>query len=213
MSSTRVVNVVIADSCPLLLLGIREVLAKDPSIHCAASTEDLPTLLQTLGLRVPDVLVYDPVLEGPQDRGVIRDLHRWYPGMGILVFSSRYHETAVMQALRGGALGYLLKNAKPEELLEGVRSVAAGKRFISIKDAEGAFEVTEDGMPIREALLSARETTVLKQLGSGKTISDIAASLGLSVKTVSTYRTRLCRKLDAENTASLIRYAVKTGLV
>ena len=148
MSTTRVVNVVIADSCPLLLLGIREVLAKDPSIYCAASTEDLATLLQTLGLRVPDVLVYDPVLEGPQDRGVIRDLHRWYPGMGILVFSSRYHETAVMQALRGGALGYLLKNAKPEELLEGVRSVAAGKRFISIKDAEGAFEVTEDGMPM-----------------------------------------------------------------
>jgi DNA-binding NarL/FixJ family response regulator len=213
MPSTHKINVVIADSCPLLLVGIREVLAKDSSLHCVAATDDLDTLLRTLALRVPDVLVYDPAVEGGTDRGVVRDLHRWYPGMAILLFSSRYDETAVMQALRVGALGYLLKNAKPEELLEGVRSVAAGKRFISIKDAEGAFEVTEDGMPIREALLSAREATVLKQLGSGMTISDIANSLGLSVKTVSTYRARLCRKLDAQNTASLIRYALKTGLV
>lgn len=208
------INVVVADSCPLLLVGLHDVLAKDAAMTCVAAAGELDTLVKTLALRIPDVLVLDPLVQGSTDRGLIRDLHRWYPSMAILVFSSHYDEATVMQALRAGALGYLLKNASADELLDGIRSVAARRRFISIKNAEdGAFDVTADGIPIREALLSAREVTVLKQLGSGMTIGDIANGLGLSIKTVSTYRARLCRKLDVTNTASLIRYAMKSGLV
>lgn len=207
-------KVVAADPYPLLLRGLREVITRDAGMTCLAESLEMSPLLEALGRRVPDVLVIDPAIQGASDRGLLKDLNRWYPSMAILVFSSDAQDASVIQALRAGARGYLLKNAAPEELLEGIRSVAAGRKFISIKPAEETgVEVTRGGVPQQEVTLSEREADVLRQLGAGYTITEIANALGLSMKTVSTYRTRLCRKLEVRNTASLIRYAVKTGVV
>ena len=208
------IKVIAADPYPLLLRGVRDVISRDAGMNCIGELLEMPALLEALGLRVPDVLVVDPAIQGPMDRGLLKDLSRWYPSMSILVFSSDDEDRAVMQAMRGGARGYLLKNATPEELLDGIRSVAAGRKFISIKPAaEGAPGIAERAVPLREVTLSERETAVLQQLGAGYTVTEIARALGLSMKTVSTYRARLCRKLEVRNTASLIRYALKTGLV
>jgi DNA-binding NarL/FixJ family response regulator len=208
------IKVVAADPYPLLLHGVRDVITRDAGMTCIAELLEMAPLLEALAHRVPDVLVIDPAIQGPTDRGLLRDISRWYPSMAILVFSSDDQDWAVMQALRAGARGYLLKNAAPEELLDGIRSVAAGRKFISIKPAdEGDFNLTDTGVPRREVVLSEREAVVLQQLGAGYTITEIARGLGLSMKTVSTYRARLCRKLELRNTASLIRYALKTGMV
>jgi DNA-binding NarL/FixJ family response regulator len=208
------IKVVAADPYPLVLRGLREVISRDAGMTCLAESLEMSPLLEALGHRVPDVLVIDPAIQGATDRGLLKDLSRWYPSMGILVFSSDAQDGAVIQALRAGARGYLLKNAVPEELLDGIRRVAAGRKFISIKPVEEASpEVAGIDPPHHEVALSEREAAVLRQLGAGYTITEIANALGLSMKTVSTYRTRLCRKLEVRNTASLIRYALKTGLV
>jgi two-component system invasion response regulator UvrY len=208
------IKVVAADPYPLLLRGLREVITSDAGMTCIADALEMPPLLEALAARVPDVLVIDPAIQGAVDRGLLKDVSRWYPSMSILVFSSDATDWAVMQALRNGARGYLLKNAAPEELLEGIKSVAAGRKFISIKPVDEAdFKAAKAAAPRRDVALSERETVVLQQLGAGYTISEIAQALGLSMKTVSTYRSRLCRKLEVRNTASLIRYALKTGLV
>jgi DNA-binding NarL/FixJ family response regulator len=206
------IKVVAADPYPLLLRGLREVITRDAGMTCLAESLEMSPLLEALGHRVPDVLVIDPAIQGATDRGLLKDLNRWYPSMAMLVFSSDAQDGAVIQALRAGARGYLLKNAAPEELLDGIRSVAAGRKFISIKPVEEASPAVADP-PHHEVTLSEREAVVLRQLGAGYTITEIANALGLSMKTVSTYRTRLCRKLEVRNTASLIRYALKTGMV
>ena len=209
------IKVVVADPYPVVLRGLREVITRDAGMTCLAESLEMSPLLEALGQRVPDVLVIDPAIQGTADRGLLKDLNRWYPSMAILVFSPEAQDAAVIQALRAGARGYLLKNAAPEELLEGIRSVAAGRKFISIKpaDVEADLPAVGGGVPQDNVALSEREAVVLRQLGAGYTISEIASALGLSMKTVSTYRTRLCRKLEVRNTASLIRYALKTGMV
>jgi DNA-binding NarL/FixJ family response regulator len=208
------IKVVAADPYPLLLRGLREVITRDTGMTCLAELLEMSPLLEALGHRVPDVLVIDPAIQGATDRGLLKDLNRWYPSMAMLVFSSDAQDGAVIEALRAGARGYLLKNAAPEELLDGIRSVAAGRKYISIKPVEEASpEVARGDVPDHEVTLSEREAVVLRQLGAGYTITEIANALGLSMKTVSTYRTRLCRKLEVRNTASLIRYALKTGMV
>jgi DNA-binding NarL/FixJ family response regulator len=207
------IKVVAADPYPLVLRGLREVIARDAGMTCLAELLEMSPLLEALAHRVPDVLVIDPAIQGQTDRGLLKDLSRWYPSMAMLVFSSGADDGAVIEALGAGARGYLLKNAAPEELLDGIRSVAAGRKFISIKPVEEAGpKVTAGGVPHQDVTLSDREAVVLRQLGAGYTITEIANALGLSMKTVSTYRTRLCRKLEVRNTASLIRYALKTGL-
>lgn len=206
------IKIVAADPCPLLLNGVRDVITRAAGMTCLAELRDMPSLFETLGLRVPDVLVVDPSIQGPFDRGLLRDLSRWYPSLAILVFSSGVHESDAMAALRDGARGYLLKTAASEELLEGIRSVAAGRKFISIKPLD-EVTVVDNQVPHREVALSERETEVLQQLSTGHTLTEIARTLGVSMKTVSTYRARLCRKLEVRNTASLILYALKTGMV
>ncbi len=205
------IKVVAADPCPVLLRGVRDVITRDGGMTCVGELLDLAPLLEALALRVPDVLIIEPSIQGATDRGLLRDLGRWYPSMAILVFSSEDQEWAMTQALRAGVRGYLLKNAAPDELLEGIRSVAAGRKYISIK-TEDDVSVTASGVALSEVVLSKREAVVLQQLGKGYTVSEIARALGLSMKTVSTYRSRLCRKLELRNTASLIRYALKAGL-
>ncbi len=207
-------RVLIADGHPIILRGVREVLALDPGIVCLGEASDMDGLLKLAALRVPDVLVLDPGVQGERERGLIRDLSRWYPSMAILVFGWRDDESTIMQALRAGARGYLTKNATAEELLDGIRQVASGKQCISPKTAERlVFHLTTSGAAERQALLSPREKTVLTEVASGKTITQIAQELALSAKTVSTYRARICKKLRiANNTASLIRCALDIGM-
>lgn len=161
-----------------------------------------------------DVLLLDISMPGPGFLEVMRTLKENRKRLPILVLSAHPEDRYAVRALRSGASGYLTKNHSPEELVGAIRKVYAGGRYITESLAEKwAFAVTRDTDSPPHQRLSNREYQVLLLLADGKLVKEIAAKLGLSPKTVSTYRTRILEKLDLESTADLVRYAIEHDLL
>ena len=145
---------------------------------------------------------------------VLRDLKRLRSRVPVLVLSIHPEEQFAVRVVKAGAAGYLGKESAPEELVRAVKTVLTGRKYLTQTVAEQlAFALEADGRVARHELLSDREHHVLRAIAIGKTVSQIAAELSLSVKTVSTYRTRLRRKMGLRTTAELIRYALQHHLV
>jgi DNA-binding NarL/FixJ family response regulator len=146
---------------------------------------------------------------------VLKDLKILYPRLKVLILSIHPEDRYALRALKAGAAGYLTKDSAPEELVGAIERVLKGGRYVSQSIAEKLTDVAQgnlEGIALHE-LLSDREFEVLRLLGEGKSVSQIADELALSVKTVSTYRARICEKLRLESTADLIRYAVEYKIV
>lgn len=161
-----------------------------------------------------DVILLDINLPDRSGTDLLRDLRSIAPDAPILVFSGK-SETAVGRlVMEAGAAGFLPKTASVEEIKVAIKRIAAGKKYVTADLAVNLVDsvVKHEGAPPHHAL-SARELEVLRLLGSGHTPTSVGERLGISVKTVSTYRTRILEKLELENTAELIRYAVTRNLV
>ena len=145
---------------------------------------------------------------------ILEDLRRLRPKLPVLFLSMYPEEQYARRALKSGAAGYLTKESIPEELKEAVRRILSGGRYVSASLAEKlAFDLRRGAdVPIHE-LLSDREFQVLRMIATGKTVKQIADEISLSVKTVSTYRTRILEKTGMKTTAELIRYAFQAQLV
>jgi len=186
---------------------------KDISIQEeAASGQELISRLASSGC---DVIVLDICLPGGQDGiELLKTLSRDYPKIPVLVMSMHAESQLGMRAIRAGASGYLVKGSEPAELLTAIRKLGAGGKYISPSLAEQLAEEVS-GRRARPAYekLSDREYRVLCLLASGKGVSEIAAELFLSPATVGTYRSRVLSKLNLNNTAELVRYAVEHGLL
>ncbi len=160
-----------------------------------------------------DVVVLDVNLPGRSGLDILRELKRERPQLPILVYSMHPEEQYAVRALKAGAAGYVTKAGAPEELLRAIRKVVSGGRYVSpwlaerlAQDAAGESERSHES-------LSEREYEVLRMIASGCTATEIAAQLSLSVKTVSTYRTRALEKLGLRSNAELVRYAFEHRLV
>ena len=153
-------------------------------------------------------------MPGKTGLDILSELKRLRPRLPVLFLSVHPEEQYARRALRAGAAGYVTKDSVPTELKEAVRRVLTGRRYISAALAERLAVDLMEGhdLPLHE-LLSDREFEVLRMLGQGKTVKDIADELRLSVKTVSTYRARILLKSGMKSTAELIRYAVQAHLV
>jgi DNA-binding NarL/FixJ family response regulator len=161
-----------------------------------------------------DVVLLDISLPGRDGLDVLKELKQRYPTVPVLIFSVYAEEQYAVRALKTGAAGYITKSSEPEALITALRKVAHGGRYVSPALAEYlAIELTTDTQKPLHATLANREYQVLLMLGEGKTIKEIAATLALSIKTVSTYRTRILRKLHLHTTADLVRYAVSHQLL
>jgi DNA-binding NarL/FixJ family response regulator len=161
-----------------------------------------------------DLVILDLSLPGRGGLEVIRQMKDNSPSTGILVYTMYPEDQFGVRSLRAGADGYITKDRPEEELLEAARRIASGKRYISPALAESlANYVAEPATGNPHELLSDREFQILRLLASGKTPTDIGAGLNLSIKTVSTYRTRMLAKLNLNTTADLIRYALERKLV
>lgn len=160
-----------------------------------------------------DVVFLDIGLPDRSGLDLVRDLRAVAPSVPVLIFSGLREEEFGERALKAGAAGFLPKASAADEILAAIRRVRAGKSYISADLASRLMETKLNGgeQAAHEAL-SPREFEVLRLLGEGNTVSDVAALLSLSVKTVSTYRTRVLEKLGLKNTAGIIRYAVTHGL-
>jgi DNA-binding NarL/FixJ family response regulator len=207
-------RVLVADDHAVVRRGVLQILEEAPDRVTADEASTGHEVLQAVRERDYDVVLLDIALPDSNGLEVLKQLQSLKPDLNVLILSIYPEKQYAVRALKAGAAGYLTKDSAPDELIAAIRTVARGGKYITLSLAEKlADEVGgEVEKPAHEAL-SDREYQVMCLLAMGKTITEIAEELSLSVKTVSTYRARLLRKLGLNNTAEIIRYALKRKLV
>ena len=208
------IRIMIADDHPIVREGVKRILSGYTDMEFVAEVKDGYELLELCKEGNADVLLLDITMPGMGFQEIIRLLLKNNPSLKILVLSVHSEEHYALRALKAGALGYLTKDRTPEELETAIRAVQQGDTYIT-----SSLSVRLARMLIREQKheqhkeLSEREYQILCMLGTGRRITEIAKELGLSPKTVSTYRSRIFEKMKFKNNAELIRYAVEYDLV
>jgi two-component system invasion response regulator UvrY len=209
-----VIRILIADDHAILRGGLKELLFRHlEGVVCGEAGNAQEVLAQVQG-HFWDLLILDITMPGRSGFDILSDLKQLRPKLPVLVLSMHPEDQFAKRALRAGARGYLKKASTPEELVQAVRKILAGHRYISLTAAEefaGDLQENAD-RPVHERL-SGREFEILRMIGSGKAVSQIAEELHLSATTVSTYRSRILEKLNIANTMELIRYALRNHLV
>ena len=205
-------KILIVDDHPIVRAGLRRLLAAEPTIEiCEAA--DGREALDTLREQRPSLVILDLNLPGLGGIEVIARLKIADPEARILVLSMHDDYIHVTRALQAGAAGYISKNARPEELLEAVRRVAGGHTYIEHEIAEGLV-FSNLRMPLHPLDdLSTRDLEMLRLLAQGRTLPQIADTLGIAYKTAANSSSRIKTKLGASGTADLIRIAIRSGLV
>ncbi len=204
----------IADDHPIVRAGLIGIVADEGDMVVVGEATSGVDLVERLRKVPTDVLLLDVSMPGPGLVPLLEALREMHPTIGVLVLSVHSEEQYATRALRAGARGYLTKDHSPGELVAAVRKVHAGGRYVSATLAERlAAELSAGTQGLPHERLSDREFEVLCLLGSGRSVTEIAAVLSLSVKTVSTYRMRLLEKLPATSNAELVRYVVAHGLM
>lgn len=208
------IRLLIADDHPIVRAGLRRIAECDRGIVVTAEAGSGDEALTALTQAAVDVVLLDVSMPGSPFTDTLRRMREEHPTVRVLVLSVHPEDQWAIRALRAGASGYLTKDHSPEQLLEAVRRVYRGGRFISPSLAEQlAAHLGQDFGGAPHELLSDREFEVLRGLGTGRSVKEVAAKLGLSPKTVSTYRTRLMEKMRFASTADLVRYAMQHGLI
>jgi DNA-binding NarL/FixJ family response regulator len=161
-----------------------------------------------------DVVLLDITMPNKSGLDVLKQLHSEAPRLPVLVLSMHAEDQYAVRVLRAGAAGYLTKESAPAKLVQAIRKVVRGGKYVSTTLAEKlVYDLHSDSSKAAHEILSDREYQVLCMIASGKTVTMIAEELALSVKTISTYRVRILEKLNMRNNAELTRYAIKEGLV
>ncbi len=160
-----------------------------------------------------DVVVLDITMPGRSGLDVLTEIKRTKPKLPVLVLSMHPENQFAVRVLKSGAAGYMTKESAPAELVGAVKKVLAGGRYVSTALAENLAASLSATQSAPQEALSDREFQVLRLIASGKMVSDIARELSLSVKTISTYRTRVLEKMGMKNNAELMHYAIQHRLV
>ncbi|HIG75132.1 MAG TPA: response regulator transcription factor [Bacteroidetes bacterium] len=208
------IRVTIADDHAVVRRGLAEILRDTSDIEVIAEASDGDELLASLRQREPDVAVLDLRMPGPSGLDLVKHLRAEFPPLRLLVLSAHPEDQYAVRVVRAGAAGYLTKESAETELVRAVRRVAGGKKYLTPGMAEALLDQLDanpDEAP--HAQLSDREFQVMRLIASGMPVSAVAEKLSLSVKTVSTYRTRLLQKMGMANNAEITRYALENGLV
>ena len=211
---TDMIRVLVADDHPLLRNGLRQILAQEPDLMVGAEAENSDQTLEYVEREPWDIVILDITMPGRSGLEVLRDIRRKHPDLPVLVLSMHSEDQFAVRAIKAGANGYISKDNAAAEVVRAIRKILTGKKYVSAKLAEILADAlnAETERPRHESL-SDREFQVLCQLASGKTVSQIASEIPLSVKTVSTYRARILEKMSMRNNAELTRYAIQNGLV
>ncbi len=207
-------RIAIVDDHQLVRAGFRELLGSEVDLRVVFDAASGEEALERLRAEPCDVLLLDLSLPGKSGVDVLRNVRQRHPDVAVLVLSGFPEDRYALAMIRNGASGYICKDCEQDELVRAVHTVASGRRYLSPRTAELlAAEMLGDGAAAPHTGLSEREMQVFLRLARGETVSDIAATLNLSVKTVSTYRTRLLEKLELGSNAELAAYALRNGLM
>lgn len=207
-------RVLIADDHELVRRGIRSLLDEHPDLEVAGEAATAPEVLEKVRGEDWDVLVLDLGMPGGEGIETLRRVRSAAPDLPVVILSVHPEDQLAKRLLGAGAAGYVQKEAASEELVVAVRRALRGGRYVSPELASKlAADLEGDGEALPHERLSEREFQVLRLLAEGRSVGGIADELSLSVKTVSTYKTRLLDKLEMETAAAAIRYAVEHDLV
>jgi two-component system invasion response regulator UvrY len=208
-----VTRILLADDHAVVRTGLRELLKQRESISVVGEAEDGDRLLSLAEHTPADLVLLDVSMPGPPFLDLLRRLRALAPALRILVLTAQPEDQIAVRALRAGASGYFTKDRPFEELLEAVRRIGHGGSYISVSLAERLATSLEGGADSApHDLLSDRELQVLLLLGSGNSVKQISAAMKLSVKTVSTFRSRLMKKMGFATNADAVQYVTRHGL-
>ncbi len=208
------IKVLVADDHAVVRRGLRQILAETPDILVGAEAATAEEVRRSVREERFNAVVLDISLPGGSGLELLGEIRRERPELPILILTVYSEDQYAIRAIKAGAAGFLTKESAPDKLVEAVRKVAGGGRYVSAELAETLASVLagEKGGAVHERL-SDREFEILKILASGKTVSEAALELSLSVKTVSTHRTRILKKMEMRTNAELMHYAMRHGLV
>ncbi len=216
------VCVLIADDHTLVREGLRALLERVPGVDVVAEASDGREALRLVGQRQPDIVLIDIAMAGLNGLEATQRIVQQHPRVRVIILSMHKNEEYIVQALQAGAVGYLLKDAAAHELENAIRVALDGGRYLSreVQVRVAAYEerfgfITAGRQDDAHASmqLTPREREVLQLIVEGRTMQDIADTLGISVKTVETHRYRLMDKLNIHHVTGLVRYAMKIGII
>jgi DNA-binding NarL/FixJ family response regulator len=208
------IHVLIADDHAIVRQGLRQILSETEDLIVAGEAEDGADALRLARSQEWSVFLLDVSMPNRNGIDTLKQLKKEFPKLPVLILSMHPEEQYAIRALKAGAAGYLTKQSAPEMLVTAIRQVAMGKKYVSPSVAmQLADAISYDSEKPAHESLSDREYQVLVMIAAGRTLTQIAEDLNLSVKTVSEYRKRLLEKMRLETNAELIHYGMRHGLV
>ena len=207
-------RILIVDDHPFVRQGLKAALKESGDIEIAGEASDGEEAILKTRLLIPDILLLDISLPGKNGLEVLKQIRAEMPKVKTLILSAFPEKQYAIRCFANGARGYLTKKSAAEELLTAIRKIVGGGKYVSASLAELlAGEIGSDAEQLPHERLSDREFQVLCLLGQGKTVSEAAATLSLSLSTINTYRAHILEKMKMETTAQLIRYVLDNNLV
>lgn len=207
------IRVLIADDHTIVRHGLKQILSADPHIDVCFEAQNGNEVIDYVRQLPVDVVVMDITMPGRNGLETLKDLKRIKPGVPVIILSMHPQDQYAVRVLKAGASGYITKESAPEELVAAIKKAYQGHKHISPDVAELLAMYIERGNSEEpHKKLSDREFEVLVMIGQGKSLTEISDVLFLSVKTVSTYRSRILEKTGLPNNAAITRYCVQHGL-
>ena len=208
------IRILVVDDHPIIRKGLKQIIEETYDLIVEEEASNGYEVLEKIQKKNFDVIILDLAIPGINGLDVLKQLKKIKPELPVLILSMYPEEQYAVRVLKAGASGYLTKESAPEELVKAIRKVKNGGKYISSSLAEKlAFNISVDSNKMVHELLSDREFQVMCMIASGKTVSEIADELSLSVKTVSTYRYRILDKMNLNNNAELTHYAFENNLI
>jgi two-component system invasion response regulator UvrY len=205
-------KILIADDHPIVRRGLPQILSRETDIEMVGEAQNSTEVLDLTRTEDWDAVVLDIAMPGRGGLDTLKELKRLYPALPVLMLSIYPEDQYAVRAFRAGAAGYMNKETAPDELIKAIRKIIKGGKYVSPALAEKLVLMMQAEAPSHDSL-SDRENQVMLKIASGKTLSQIAAEMSLSVKTISTYRERILEKMKMKNNAELTYYAIKHHLV
>lgn len=217
MNNAKTITIVLADDHRIVRQGLHALLKAEADFDVIGEAGDGLKALELVRKLNPDVVVLDLMMPGLNGLEVARQLSKQMPKTKIIILSMYDDEGFVLEALSNGVSAYVLKDAGSNDLIQAVREVRSGHRYLSPPLSDRAIEVyeqmTKAGTMDKYEMLTTREREVLHLSAEGHTNNEIAVRLGISVRTAETHRSRLMHKLDIHTQADLTRYALRRGII